>query len=176
MPSADSLRAIDFRGWIDEHRHLLKPPVGNQLIWEDGELMAFVIGGPNIRTDYHDDPVDEFFHQIEGDIVLRVIDEEGRPPVDIPIREGEVFFLPAHTRHSPQRPAETIGLVIEPARPPGEPDGFEWYCPSCYRLVHRGELILESIVDDLPPVFEAFYSSVEARTCPNCGHLHPDRS
>ena len=29
--------AFNFREWIEEHRHLLKPPVGNQQIWEDTE-------------------------------------------------------------------------------------------------------------------------------------------
>jgi len=28
------MKPIDFRKWIDEHRHLLKPPVGNAQIWE----------------------------------------------------------------------------------------------------------------------------------------------
>ena len=34
-----SLRALNFKKWIDEHRHLLKPPVGNQQIWADREFM-----------------------------------------------------------------------------------------------------------------------------------------
>ncbi|MBT3245892.1 MAG: 3-hydroxyanthranilate 3,4-dioxygenase [Actinobacteria bacterium] len=176
MPAANSMKAFNFQAWIDEHRDLLKPPVNNKLIWTDGDLMAFVVGGPNVRTDYHDDPVDEFFYQIEGDMILRVMEEPGSPPVDIPIREGEVFFLPAHTRHSPQRPeAGSIGLVIEPARPPGEKDGFDWYCPNCHQLVYRAEVILESIVTDLPPLFAAFYGDEEKRTCGSCGHLHPSR-
>jgi len=107
---------------------------------------------------------------------LRTMEEPGKPPVDIPIREGEVFFLPAHTRHSPQRPeAGSLGLVIEPARPPGEMDGFDWYCPNCYQLVYRAEVLLESIVADLPPLFAAFYGDEEKRTCGSCGHLHPSR-
>ncbi len=174
MPSAYSLRALNFQAWIDEHRHLLKPPVGNKLIWEDGNLMAFVIGGPNERTDYHDDPVDEFFYQLEGNMILRIMDEPGKAPVDIPIREGEIFFLPAHVRHSPQRPeAGSIGLVIEPQRPPGAKDGFEWFCPNCNELVYRAEVLLNSIVDDLPPLFRSFYGDQQSRTCHSCGHLHP---
>jgi 3-hydroxyanthranilate 3,4-dioxygenase len=176
MPSKRSLRAIDFRAFIEEHRELLKPPVGNRQIWEDGELIAMVIGGPNRRTDYHDDPSEEFFYQIEGDMVLRIMEEAGKPPVDVEIRAGEIFLLPPHVRHSPQRPVPgSIGLVIEAPRPPGAKDGFEWYCPKCHELVYRTEVVLKSIVDDLPPLFEKFYGDEAARRCRNCGTIHPGR-
>ena len=91
MPSIHNMKAINIQAWIDEHREILKPPVGNKLIWDDGELMAFIVAGPNERTDYHDDPVDEFFYQIEGNMILRVIEEAGQPPLDIEIKEGEIF-------------------------------------------------------------------------------------
>ena len=168
------LSAFNFTKWIDEHRHLLKPPVGNQQIWEDADLMVTVVGGPNKRTDYHDDPVEEFFYQLEGDMVLKLFD--GKEFYDVPIREGEIFLLPPHMRHSPQRPqVGSIGLVIEPKRPDGEVDAIEWYCFECGTRVHRAEMILESIVRDLPPVYEAFYSDTEARTCPKCGVVHPGK-
>lgn len=168
------LAPINFMNWIDEHRHLLKPPVGNQQIWEDTDMMVTVVGGPNERTDFHDDPVEEFFYQLEGDMLLKVIEDgEFR---DVRIREGEIFFLPKHVRHSPQRPvAGSIGLVIEPKRPAGEKDAFEWYCFDCGALVHRAEVQLQSIVRDLPPVYEAFYGDDEARTCPACGAYHPGK-
>lgn len=176
MTTKRSLKAIDFRGFIEEHRELLKPPVGNRQIWEDGELIAMVIGGPNQRTDYHDDPSEEFFYQIEGDMTLRVMEEAGKAPIDVPIRAGEIFLLPKHVRHSPQRPVPgSIGLVIEAPRPAGAKDGFEWYCPKCHALVHRVELVLKSIVDDLPPLFESFYRDETARRCRGCGSLHPGK-
>lgn len=168
------LAAFNFQKWIDDNRHLLKPPVGNQQIWKDADLMVTVVGGPNKRTDYHDDPVEEFFYQIKGDMVLKVFD--GKEFYDVPIREGEIFLLPAHMRHSPQRPQEgSLGLVIEPARPEGALDAIEWYCFECQALVHRSELDLDSIVDDLPPVYEAFYASEENRTCPDCQARHPGK-
>ncbi|MBB5077085.1 3-hydroxyanthranilate 3,4-dioxygenase [Nonomuraea endophytica] len=160
--------------WIDEHADQLKPPVGNVQIWKEADLMVTVVGGPNQRTDFHDDPIEEFFYQLKGGMVLRVMEEEGKPPVDIQIREGDVFLLPPHVRHSPQRPVPgSIGLVVEYARPQGDLDAFEWYCVYCHRLVHRAEVQLESIVDDLPPVFNAFYGS--DRTCPHCGAVHPGK-
>lgn len=168
------LKAFNFMAWIEEHKHLLKPPVGNVQIWQNTDMMVTVVGGPNQRTDFHDDPVEEFFYQLKGDMVLKVI-EEGECK-DVFIREGDIFFLPKHVRHSPQRPMEgSIGLVIEPKRPDGLQDAFEWYCFDCNALVHRTEVTLNSIVDDLPPVYQAFYDSKDARTCPDCGQLHPGK-
>ncbi|GLX78801.1 3-hydroxyanthranilate 3,4-dioxygenase [Thalassotalea insulae] len=168
------LAAFNFQQWIKEHKHLLKPPVGNAIIWENTDMMVMVVGGPNKRTDFHDDPVEEFFYQIKGDMVLKVI-EDGECR-DVFIREGDIFFLPAHVRHSPQRPmAGSVGLVIEPKRPDGAKDAFEWYCFNCGGLVHRHEVVLKSIVDDLPPVYQNFYQSEQARTCPDCGELHPGK-
>jgi 3-hydroxyanthranilate 3,4-dioxygenase len=168
-----ALAAFNFSDWIDRHAHLLKPPVGNQLVFEEaGDLIVQVIGGPNARTDYHDDPYEEFFYQLRGNMVLRVL-EEGRAR-DVPIRQGEIMLLPGHVRHSPQRPAGTIGLVVEKMRPAGVQDGFEWYCPACAALVHRVEVNVKNIVADLPPLFEAFYSG--RRECPKCGHCHPGRA
>lgn len=159
--------------WIADHAHELKPPVSNKTVFQHGEMIVMVIGGGNQRTDYHDDPRDEFFYQLSGDMTLK-IREEGSPAQDMVIGEGEVFLLPAHVRHSPQRPdPDSIGLVVEYARPEGAVDGFEWYCDNCNALVYRVEVQLRSIVDDLPPLFDAFYASQSDRTCGTCGTLHP---
>ena len=167
-----SLAAFNFSRWIDEHAHLLKPPVGNQMVFREAEdLIVQVIGGPNARSDYHDDPYEEFFYQLRGDIVLKVL--ENRKPREVPIREGEILLLPGRVRHSPQRPAGTVGMVVEKVRAPETDDGFEWYCPNCWALVHRVEVNVQNIVADLPPLFEAFYRS--SRKCPACGHIHPGK-
>ena len=86
MPSISSLKPFNLQQWIQENKDKLKPPVGNAQVWEDGEFMVTVVGGPNQRRDYHDDPTEEFFYQLKGDIFLRTIQEPGKPPVDIPIR------------------------------------------------------------------------------------------
>lgn len=164
---------LDIAQWIDEHRALLQPPVGNAQIWQDSDFIVTVVGGPNRRTDYHDDPLEEFFYQLQGDMVLRVL-EDGRPR-DLPIRQGSIFLLPPHLRHSPQRPAGTVGLVIERQRPSGMIDGFEWYCPGCHALLHRVEVQLQSIVADLPPLFEQFYADEARQRCSHCGTLHPGK-
>jgi 3-hydroxyanthranilate 3,4-dioxygenase len=164
---------FNFQRWIDTHQALLKPPVGNKsLFGEEGGMIVQVVGGPNQRVDFHDDPGDEFFYQLRGDMVLKVM-EDGVVR-DIPIREGEVFLLPAHVRHSPQRPLPgSVGLVVENERRPGDLDGFEWFCFGCGALLYRVEIAVSDIVKDLPPLFAAFYADLPARTCSNCGSIHP---
>jgi 3-hydroxyanthranilate 3,4-dioxygenase len=174
MEAPPFVRPFDFKKWIEENRALLKPPVGNKLLFEKSGLIAMVVGGPNQRVDFHDDPAEEFFYQIQGDMILKIADR-GKI-YDLPIREGEVFMLPAHTRHSPQRPVPgSVGLVVEGARRPGDRDGFEWYCFSCGALVHRIEVPVTNIVTDLPPLYDAFYADAKARTCPKCGVVHPGK-
>ena len=162
---------LNFQKWIDEHRHQLKPPVGNAQVWETGDFMITVVGGPNERVDYHVDPFDEFFYQLKGDMILRLwVDGQ---PQDMPIREGEIFMLPAFQPHSPQRPdPDSIGLVIEANRPDGVLDAFQWYCDHCGHVVHRIEVQLKDIVADLPPLYRAFSDSEAMRTCGNCGTVH----
>ena len=164
---------FNFAKWIEDHADELQPPIANKQVWEDSNMIVMVVGGGNRRSDFHDDPREEFFYQLKGDMILR-IRQEGEPIDDMQIGEGEVFMLPPHVRHSPQRPdPDSIGLVVEYARAEGELDGFEWYCDNCGSVVHRVEVQLASIEDDLPPLFDAFYASEVARTCGTCGTVHP---
>ena len=164
------LPPIDLQRWIEEHRHLLKPPVGNKCI-VDGDFIIMIVGGPNARTDYHHDEGPEFFYQIEGEMLLKVQDEGVAR--DIPLRAGEMFYLPPRVPHSPQRMAESIGLVIERRRQPGEMDGLLWFCERCNHKLYEEYFPLVDIEQDFPPVFTRFYGSLKARTCIACGHLNP---
>ena len=166
---------IDLHAWIAANRHLLKPPVGNKCI-VDGDFIIMIVGGPNARTDYHVDEGPEFFHQLEGEMVLRV--QEAGPDGaaaarDIPIRAGELFYLPPRVPHSPQRMAGGIGLVIERRRLPHEQDGLQWYCERCNHKLYEEFFGLGDIESDFPPVFERFYRSLARRTCNDCGHVNP---
>ena len=164
---------FNFEQWIEDHADELKPAVSNKQIWPGTDMIVMVVGGGNVRTDYHDDPREEFFFQMKGDMTLKVR-EEGEAPTDLHIREGEIFLLPPNLRHSPQRPdRHSVGLVVEYARSEGELDGFEWFCPNCNELLHRVEVQMKQIDKDLPPLFEAFYQDLAARTCDNCGTVHP---
>jgi 3-hydroxyanthranilate 3,4-dioxygenase len=136
-------------------------------------MNVMVVGGPNVRADFHDDPVEEFFYQLKGDMLLKVGDHGNF--YDLPIKEGEVFLMPPHVRHSPQRPGGSIGLVVEPQRAPDQKDGFEWYCFHCSALVHRVEVKVTHLVRDLPPLYEAFFNDEKARICKKCGAVHPGK-
>ena len=161
------LQPFNFREWIDSHRHLLKPPVGNKLLFPVGDFILMVVGGPNARSDFHVDPGEEFFYQLEGDMTLRTL-QDGRI-VDIPIRQGDVFLLPPTVPHSPQRLPDTVGMVVERRRRPGEQDGLQWYCESCNHKLYEEFFELTNIETQFPPVFQRFYDSLEHRTCRNCG-------
>ncbi len=158
---------LNLNRWIEENRRFLEPPVGNRRIFPDSEFIIQVVGGPNARNDYHVDPGEEFFYQLEGDMLLRTM-QEGRA-VDLPIRAGEVLLLPSRIPHSPQRYAGTVGLVIERQRRPGELDGLQWYCERCGQLLYEEFFALTDLETQFPPVFERFYSSPERRTCRRCG-------
>ena len=155
--------------WIEAHRHELKPPVGNKKLYEDQDFMIFVVGGPNARKDYHIDPGEEFFYQLEGDMSVKLV-VEGQHQ-EVTIRQGEVFLLPAHIPHSPQRPAHTVGLVIEHKRPEGQLDGLRWYCESCGHVLHERFFPLTDIVGQLRQAIEQFMGDEQLRTCGHCGAM-----
>lgn len=162
-----ALKAIDFKKWIDEHREVLKPPVCNKVVYQDGEFIVMVVGGPNRRKDYHYDEGEEFFYQLEGEMVLKTM-QDGRP-VDIPIRAGEIFLLPARVPHSPNRFEGSVGLVIERRRRDGERDGLMWFCENCHEMLYEEYFELRDIEQDFPPVFDRFFGSRDNRTCKRCG-------
>ena len=171
----DSPAPFNLAEWLETNRPFMKPPVTNRKLFENQDGMILqMLGGGNQRVDFHDDPAEEFFYQMKGDMLLKVhVDGQIK---DIPIREGEVFLLPPHVPHSPQRPdPDSWGLVVEGRRLPGMVDGFEWFCFDCGHKVDRVEIQLNDIVKDLPPLFEAFYSDAERRTCKNCGSVHPGK-
>lgn len=148
------VQPLNFQKWIEEHRHLLKPPVGNKVVWKDADIIVMVVGGPNSRTDYHYNETPEFFYQIEGDIVLKVI-EDGEKK-NIHIKEGEIFLLPPKIPHSPQRGANTVGLVIEYPRPKGVKDKLQWYADDSVNLVYEEEFMLDNIETDMPAIFDRY--------------------
>ena len=160
---------IKFKQWIEDNRDLLKPPVCNKVVYENTEFIIMVVGGPNTRKDYHVDEGEEFFYQLEGKMVLRIMKDDA--PEDIVINEGEIFLLPPKVPHSPQRFKNTVGLVIERKRTKDELDGFQWYCDNCNTLLYEKFFPLSDIVKDLPVVFNSFWENVKSRTCTKCGDI-----
>jgi 3-hydroxyanthranilate 3,4-dioxygenase len=170
--SEQSLIAFNLQQWIDDHRDALKPPVCNQQVFEDNDFIVMVVGGPNSRDDYHVDEGPEFFYQLEGEMLLRTMQDGER--VDITIGQGEVLMLPPCVPHSPQRFADTVGLVVERKRLNHELDGFAWYCDNCDEKLHEEYIYIDDIVGQLPPIFARFYNSIDNRRCENCGAVKPE--
>jgi len=161
-------KPFNLQKWIDEHRHLLKPPIGNKQIYLGNEdYIVMVVGGPNGRKDYHYEDGEELFYQLEGDITLKIINDEGQPE-DIVIKEGDMFLLPPRIPHSPQRPANTVGIVIERYRRDKEEDKLMWFCENCNNKLHEASFEMVDIVNQLPVVMNAFMDSEEKRTCNVC--------
>jgi 3-hydroxyanthranilate 3,4-dioxygenase len=159
-------RPFNFKNWIDENRHLLKPPVGNKCVYDDDDFIVMVVGGPNSRKDYHWDEGEELFYQLEGDIKV-LVQEDGKS-VEVPIREGEMFLLPPRIPHNPIRGANTVGLVIERKRREGELDGLLWFCENCNVKLYEEYFQLNDITTQFQSVFKKFYGNEKLRTCRNC--------
>ncbi len=164
---SDLVPPVNFKNWIEENRHLLKPPVGNKVVWKNTDFIVMVVGGPNSRKDYHYNETPEFFYQVEGDIILKVI--ENGIPKDILIKEGDIFYLPPKVPHSPQRGANTVGLVIEYKRPEKVKDALLWFCENCHNKLYEEDFTLENIETDMPVIFDNFYGDLNKRTCTKCG-------
>jgi 3-hydroxyanthranilate 3,4-dioxygenase len=160
--------------WIEDNRAAFEPPVGNKVIWEDSQFTAMVIRGPNARRDFHVDPSDEIFYMLKGDMVLEYR-EDGRRRARV-IREGEMLLVPALTPHSPHRPADTWGLVIEITRAPTQQESLLWYCERCDAKLHEVTMHVADIEGELRSAIERFDASLELRTCPACGHVQPERA
>ncbi len=140
----------------------------NQVVYKgNDDFVVMVVGGPNKRKDYHYNETEEFFYQLEGDITVKII-EDGKP-VDINIKEGEIFLLPARTPHNPRRPENTVGLVMEVNRPKGMLDAFMWFCENCGHKLYEEKMQVDDIVKDLPGVMEKFYANLDLRSCKKCG-------
>jgi 3-hydroxyanthranilate 3,4-dioxygenase len=160
---------FNLKKWIDDNRDLLKPPVGNFCLYKHAEnFIVMIVGGPNSRKDYHYNESEELYYQVEGNIVLKIIDEGVHK--DIAINEGDMFLLPPKTPHSPQRGEGTVGLVIEKVRE-NEEDGFLWYCENCGNKLYEEYKVITDIVAQLPPVMEGFYKNEDKRTCTKCGSV-----
>lgn len=165
------LLPFNIQEWVEKNKDLLKPPVNNKVLFDDTkDFIVMVVGGPNARKDYHINETEEFFYQLKGNITVK-IQYEGKAK-EVPIKEGEMFLLPANVPHNPIRPEGSIGLVIERIRKGTKCiDGLAWYCDNCNHELKRYQFPLSNIEKDFLPRFKEFYSSKELRTCKNCGHV-----
>ena len=163
------LAPFNLKAWVDENRQHLKPPVGNKAIW-NGQFLVMVVGGPNARTDYHINPGEELFYQIEGDVTLKIM-EDGKPR-DIPLKQGDIFLLPAGVPHSPQRPAGTVGLVVEHPTCFTAEHHLRWYCRGCGEVVHDAKFKPADLGAQIKAMLAEFNSNESLRKCKSCGQVY----
>jgi 3-hydroxyanthranilate 3,4-dioxygenase len=147
--------------WIEENRCDFKPPVCNKAMYTD-QLKVFFIGGPNARKDFHLECGEELFYQIEGGMILKVV-EQGKHR-DIEIKQGEIFLLPGKIEHSPQRSEGTVGNVIERERDADEMDCLRYFVDGTTDVLFERWFHLKDVVKDLPPIIAEFNQSEEAKT------------
>lgn len=160
---------INLMKWVEEARKAgeFKPPVSNKYLYDGEDFFVMIIGGPNARNDFHMTNSEEYFYQLKGDIVVRVI-EDGKIR-DVVVREGETVFIPGNVPHSPTRPPDTLGMVVERRRPEGETEHMQFYCEECHELVHDLEFDCADIVDHFSRAMKEFWNDAELSTCKNCG-------
>jgi 3-hydroxyanthranilate 3,4-dioxygenase len=166
-PDGSVTPAFNLMGWIEENRHLMKPPVGNKYLYSGKDFFVMIIAGPNARNDFHMTTSEEFFYQLKGDVTVRL--REGNRIVDHRIREGEVFFIPPNVPHSPQRGPDTLGLVVERRRPAGETEHLMFFCEKCHGLVYDKEFDCKDIVEHFAQAMEEFWADPKLSTCKACG-------
>ena len=166
----DIKKPFNLQKWIDENRHLLKPPVGNKNLYVESEdYIVMIVAGPNARKDYHYNETEELFYQIEGDIIVKT-QQQGKL-VEYEIKEGEMFLLPEKIPHSPVRSEGSIGLVIERKRTSQHKDGLMWFSDTANELLYEEYFHLTNVEKDFLPVFKRFYSDEKLRTCPKTGEV-----
>src|SRR3954471_6079724 len=163
--------ALDLHKWIEENSHLFKPPVSNRYVYDGRDFFVMIIKGPNARNDFHQVDSEEFFFQLKGDIKVRI--RESDRIVDYLVREGETFFIPPNVPHAPVRPPNTLGMVVERRRPPGEKEHVIFYCPNCEAVVEDICFDCADIVEHFSKAMLDFWSDDERRTCKKCGTKVP---
>ena len=166
-------RPFNFGEWIDSNRHLLKPPVGNKLLFPVDDFIIMVVGGPNARSDFHVDPGEEFFYQLEGDMMLQHRAGQAASSTS-PSARARCSCCPANLPHSPQRQADTVGLVIERRASRGEQDGLQWYCEQLQPQAVRRVLRTHQHRDAVPRRCSSVTTTAsQHRTCRRCGTVAP---
>lgn len=160
---------LNLRSCIEEARKRSRAgAVDRRIIESCAEFVVSMVCGPSQRKDYHISPFEELFLQVEGELVLRLRDDDGLVS-DMVVREGELFALPANVPHSPQRAAGTFGLVVERRRPSVEDDTLRFYCDRCNSSVFEESFSHDDAEAELSDILSRFWDDATMRTCRFCG-------
>ena len=160
------LKNLNLQEWIDENR-------GNwgqrRVIWRDSDFIAFVTRGPNRRKDYHINPGDEIFYQLESELNLHY-QKNNKHELAV-LAAGEIFLLPKHMPHSPRRAEGSWTLVVERKRSEEEIDRFIWPCENCGNKLYETEVRFDDPGDAVNKATNSLRSDPALATCKECGHV-----
>lgn len=152
---------INVEKWITANQDAFLPPVCNKLM-HFSQLNIMFVGGPNVRKDYHIEEGEELFFQLKGDMCLKVV-ENGKHK-DVHIKEGEMFLLPARIPHSPQRQANTVGLVVERRRLPTESDCLRYYVDNSTATLIERWFHCKDLGSELVPIIKEIMETKPFKT------------
>jgi 3-hydroxyanthranilate 3,4-dioxygenase len=160
------LKNFNLQEWIDENR-------GNwgqrRVIWQDSDFITFVTRGPNRRKDYHINPGDEIFYQLEGELNLHYL-KDNKHELAV-LAAGEIFLLPKHMPHSPRRAEGSWTLVVERKRSEEEIDRFIWPCEKCGNKLYETEVRFDDPGDAVSKATDSLKSDPALATCKECGQV-----
>lgn len=161
------LTRFNLKQWIDEHR-------GNwgqrRILWEDSDFIAFITRGPNRRKDFHINPGDEIFYQLEGELNLHYVGADGRQELAV-LKPGELFLLPHGIPHSPRRAEGSWTYVVERRRLPSEQDRFVWICERCGNQLHEVAVYFNDPSEAVAQATGVMKTDHSLATCKKCGEI-----
>jgi 3-hydroxyanthranilate 3,4-dioxygenase len=160
------LKGFNLRRWIDENRGDWGQ---RRVVWQDSDFIAFVTRGPNRRKDYHINPGDEIFYQLEGQLNLHYL-KDGKHELAL-LNSGDLFLLPAHVPHSPRRADGSWTFVVERKRSQQEIDRFIWPCEKCGNQLYETEVRFDDPGNAIANAMNQMKSDPALATCKNCGEV-----
>jgi 3-hydroxyanthranilate 3,4-dioxygenase len=160
------LKGFNLQKWIDDNRGDWGQ---RRVIWQDSDFIAFVTRGPNRRKDYHINPGDEIFYQLEGELNLHYIEHDKRELAVL--KAGDLFLLPRKMPHSPRRADGSWTLVVERTRAREEIDRFIWPCENCGNNLYETAVRFDDPSDAVNKATQALKSDPTLATCKQCGDI-----
>ncbi|MGV3570661.1 MAG: 3-hydroxyanthranilate 3,4-dioxygenase [Ramlibacter sp.] len=167
MPQVDLAEIMEYLRGTNERR--------TYPLWQEDDCLAFIARGREYRSEFHLNPSFEMQYSLKGPLNLHWRTPEGKEQVSV-VPEGHCLYQAPMVPHSPRFGPDVFQLVIERKRRPGEIDKFHWYCPMCDHFLHEETFVVADYgADPVSRAYDNFFSSMEFRTCKQCGTVMPDR-
>jgi len=161
------LKGFNLKQWIDENRNDWGQ---RRVIWQDSDFIAFVTRGPNRRKDYHINPGDEIFYQLEGELNLHYLGTDRKPEMAV-LKAGDLFLLPNNVPHSPRRREGSWTFVVERIRKAEEWDRFIWICENCGNKLYETTVRFDDPSNAVANATQAMKADSKLATCNDCGEV-----